>query len=75
MTYHFVLTIDIGGGAKCTKDGPYTPKPGETRQQAYRAILADLRQDVAKAGRQLPAFTSTLFFSLEPDNLEIGGAR
>jgi len=63
MTYHFVITIAVPGGM-ANYDATYDPKPGETRQDAYRSIRAFAQQ---KAGFDGPV----VFFSLEPNSLEV----
>jgi hypothetical protein len=67
VTYHFIITAAFGPH-RYNWDGTYVTKPGETRVEAYRALIEETKQRAAKAGMPVDQF-STLFFSFEPNEL------
>lgn len=67
MTFHFIITLAIPGGM-ASYDGTHTPRPGETRMDAYREICDLARKKAAFNG-------PVVFFSLEPNDLDAGVAR
>jgi hypothetical protein len=69
MTYHFVITLQLGP-SRFSWDGTYEPQPGQSRQDVFRAILEDTRRAAASRGVNVDSGDfSTLFFSLEPNDL------
>lgn len=69
MSYHFVITLQLGPG-RFSWDGIHEALPGETRQEAFREILNKTRIEAASRGIHAAAGDfSTLFFSLEPNAL------
>lgn len=69
MTFHFIITLEFANGARRSLDGTYTTKPGQTRHQAYQAILEATKNDAISKGAVGPC--STGFFSLEPNELPV----
>jgi hypothetical protein len=67
VTYHFIITMAFGP-RQYGWDGTHAPKPGETRAQSYRAIVAATKRNAADAGIPTAQF-ATLFFNFEPNEL------
>lgn len=69
MTLHFIITMQLGP-SRFSWDGTYEPQPGQSRQDAFRAILEGTKRAAADRGIHVVAGDfSTLFFSLEPNDL------
>lgn len=70
MEFHFIIAAQFGA-ARFTWDGIHKALRGETRQDAYRAVLDKTRCEVEKQGLAVtPGDFSILFFSLEPNQME-----
>jgi hypothetical protein len=69
VKYHFILTLQAqsssGRTMTDTFTGTWVPLPGESRSETYAAILARCKQGTPAVDAAV-----TMFFSLEPDNLE-----
>lgn len=67
MHYHFVLTMTFRT-QQHSWDGEYVVKPGETRLEAYRALVEATKRRVASMGIPSDQY-AILFFSFEPNAL------
>ena len=65
MDYHFIIVVNFGQ-YRIGWDGIHAVQPGETRMQAYAAILARTRERAASKGIPV-AHEMPTFFSLEPN--------
>ncbi|MFD5014609.1 hypothetical protein [Streptomyces chartreusis] len=63
-THFWVMSVDKPGVASATRSGTYTPRPGDTRQDAFDAIF-----DSITSGHPALSGATVLFFSLEPNRL------
>jgi hypothetical protein len=67
VEYHYIISIQARGGLASVRDGFLMVPPGNTRAECYRFLLKQMQEEFG-------AF-SLLFFSLEPNQLAVGGVR
>lgn len=67
VEYHYIISIQARGGASTVRDGFLTVPSGSTRAECYRFLNKQLLEEFGTF--------SLLFFSLEPNQLAVGGVR
>lgn len=68
MPHHFIITMAFGA-TQFGWDGTYTLAPGETRAEAYKAIVEKTKR-IAASGGVATTRHATLFFSFEPNEIQ-----